>query len=178
MVTGHNNEEVVTLKYFLDNQFKIKDLGAINFFLGLEFITKPNGMIIHQHNFIKELLYSYFPQDAKPVSSPLPRKLKDLYAKTKLLSDPTSYRQLVGKLNFLLHTPPDLAFTTQFSNQFNSCPTQLHMNDVLQYLKGTISQGIFLNNKQDFKVEAFCDSDWVACRKTRRSVSGFFMTIG
>lgn len=41
-----------------------------------------------------------------------------------------------------------------------------------------MSQGIFFNNKNEFQLEAFCDSDWAACPSTRRSVSGYFITMG
>ena len=64
----------------------------------------------------------------------------------------------MGKLIFLLHTRPDLSFTTQFLSQFNNNHCQIHFEaalHVLKYLKGTIFQGIFLNNKDDFKLETF-----------------------
>ena len=138
-------------------------------------------MIIHQHKFVKELLEYHSMENEYPVKSPLPSNLKVLYEKAELLSDPTIYRQLVGKLNFLQHTRPDIAFTTQFLSQFNHNPTQNHLNaafHVLRSLKGTMFQGLFFNNKDDLKLEAFCDSDWAACPNTRRSVSGYFITLG
>lgn len=149
--------------------------------MGLEFVETKDGMIVHQHKFITDLLEYYLPHDAKITHSPLPSKLKDLYVKSDQLKDPTSYRQLVGKLNFLLHTRPDLSFTAQFLSQFNSNPGQKHFDaaiHVLKYLKGTLYQGVFLNDKSDFKLEAFCDSDWAGCPTTRKSVSGFFYHNG
>ncbi|KAJ0941183.1 putative RNA-directed DNA polymerase [Helianthus annuus] len=43
------------------------------------------------------------------------------------------------------------------------------------YVKGTYTQGIFFNNSPDFKLEAFCDSDWAVCPNTRKSVTGYFI---
>lgn len=48
---------------------------------------------------------------------------------------------------------------------------------ILYYLQNTIHKGLLLNNKLDFKLEAFCDSDWAACPTTHRSVSGYFITM-
>lgn len=49
---------------------------------------------------------------------------------------------------------------------------------MLKYLKGSLSQGLFFNDKPLFNLEAFCDSDWASCLITRRSVSGFFILFG
>ena len=120
-------------------------------------------------------------ENCDSISAPLPPNLHLQKDMDKPLVDPSVYRQLVGKLNFLIHTRPDLAFSIQFLSQFsqNPCDAQysaaLH---VLKYLKGTTSQGIFLNNKPEFGLEAYCDSDWAACPITRRSVSGFFILFG
>lgn len=51
MVTRNNEEEITKLKTFLDNTFKIKDLGSLNFIWELKFC------IIHQVSFsLKESL--------------------------------------------------------------------------------------------------------------------------
>ncbi|KAL4575563.1 hypothetical protein LXL04_022410 [Taraxacum kok-saghyz] len=181
LVTGDNEAEILELKNFLHDTFKIKDLGQIIFFLGMEFTNTDDGMIVHQHKYITELLDYYKVHTEHPIKSPPPSNLKDFFDNTDPLMDPTPYRQLVGKLNFLLHTRPDITFTTQFLSQFNNKPNTVHMNaalHVLKYLQSTIHQGLFFNRSSDLKIEAFCDSDWAACPNTRRSVSGFFITLG
>ncbi|XP_070049338.1 uncharacterized mitochondrial protein AtMg00810-like [Nicotiana tomentosiformis] len=49
---------------------------------------------------------------------------------------------------------------------------------VLGYLKGNLSLGTFLSNSRDYRVRAFCDSDWAACPETRMSVSGYIILLG
>lgn len=60
-------------------------------------------------------------------------------------------------------------------------PTQKHWDAglrVLRYLKSALGQGIFLRSNSSLLVTAFCDSDWASCPLTRRSVTGYFVTLG
>ncbi|XP_074303858.1 secreted RxLR effector protein 161-like [Silene latifolia] len=89
--------------------------------------------------------------------------------------------RLIGKLNFLTHTRPDICFAMQHLSQFLSAPTDLHWNaglHLLRYLSGSPSQGILLNNSSTFTLQAFCDVDWAACSHSRKSVSGFVVLMG
>lgn len=181
LVTGNDPTEILNIKNSLHDQFKIKDLGQIHYFLGLEFNKIDTGYIVHKQKFIKDLLQTYSIMDLPTTTMPLPAKLQLVHKMENPLVDPTLYMQLIGKLNFLMHTRPDLAFSIQHLSQFNQTPSQSHYDaaiHVLQYLKGTISQGLHFNNNSSIKLEAFCDSDWAACPITRRSVSGFFILFG
>lgn len=62
-----------------------------------------------------------------------------------------------------------------------SNPKECHYQAVaklLKYLKGTCDQGILLFADSTFKMNAYCDADWGACQITRRSITGFFITLG
>jgi len=96
------------------------------------------------------------------------------------LVDATNYRKLVGKLNYLTNTRPDIAFSVQYLSQFLQTPTQAHMKaalNTLRYINQDPSQGLFFNNKLDYNLQAYCDSDWAQCPCTRRSVSGYFIML-
>ncbi|XP_049343382.1 uncharacterized mitochondrial protein AtMg00810-like [Solanum verrucosum] len=99
----------------------------------------------------------------------------------ELLSDPTHYRKLVGKLNFLTNTRMDIAFSVQHLSQFMQSPREPHMKaayHVLRYMMQDPTLGIFISNKSDLTVTAYCDSDWAACSDSRRSVSGYLVLMG
>nr|XP_016452581.1 PREDICTED: uncharacterized protein LOC107777107 [Nicotiana tabacum] len=136
ILTGGDIVEIAALKQFLDDQFKIKDLGLLNYFLGIE------------------ILYDEFGGEVLP--------------------NPQSYRSLIGKLNFLTHTRPDLCFAVQHLSQFLKSPRIPHMvaaMHILRYLNVTLDVGVFLNASSDFSLQAFCDSDWAACPESRTSKS-------
>ena len=49
---------------------------------------------------------------------------------------------------------------------------------VLRYLKQDPTIGIFISNKPELTVSAYCDSDWAACPESRRFVSGYLVLMG
>ncbi|XP_019228598.1 PREDICTED: uncharacterized protein LOC109209733 [Nicotiana attenuata] len=181
ILTGDDLNEISALKEFLNNQFKIKDLGLLNYFLCIEVLYDDSGVILHQRKFIADLLHEFNCDSVSAVVSPLELGVKLKSDDGELLPRPGTHRSLVSKLNFLTHTRPDLCFAVQHLSQFLKCPRVPHMNAVfhiLRYLKGTPDFGVFLNNSPDFSLLAYCDSDWAACSESRRSVSGFFISLG
>jgi len=99
---------MAAIKQFLDLKFKIKDLGR--YFLGLEIYKIPQGLAIVQRKFIHELLEEFSCIDLSPVAAPLDLNHKLSADVGNAFADPTRYGALIGQLNFLVNTRPDLAF--------------------------------------------------------------------
>ncbi|XP_019256438.1 PREDICTED: uncharacterized protein LOC109234846 [Nicotiana attenuata] len=181
ILTGNDVSAISDLKSYLDEQFKIKDLGILHYFLGIEVSPTPDGLLLNQRKFILDLLAEYKCYEVSPVVSPLDLTLKLQAADGELLPNPELYRSLVGKFNFLTHTRPDLSFAVQHLSQFLQSPRVPHYSaalHVLRFLKGTSDYGIFFNNSSDFALHGYCDSDWAACPDSRKSVTGFFVLFG
>lgn len=160
ILTGNNTTEIQDLKDHLHHTFSIKDLGQLSFFLEIEIAYMDHGITMSQGKFTREVL-----EDAGG----------------GVYSDHVKYRCLVGKLNFLTHTRPDLSYTVQHLSQFLQCPRVPHFQALmhtLHYLASTAGQGILLQGSDQLTLQAFTDSDWGACKDTRRSISGYMMLLG
>lgn len=100
--------------------------------------------------------------DAKAIITPLSLtdtlKLHDGTAKT----DPAWFQQVLGSMQYLSLTRPDISFFINKLSQFMHCPSSHHWTVVkrlLRYLKGTSAHGIFLDKET---THAFSDSNWAS----------------
>ncbi|XP_070021411.1 uncharacterized protein [Nicotiana sylvestris] len=181
ILTGTNLSEITALKNFLHDKFKIKDLGKLHYFLGLEIFYRTDGVLISQRKFATNLLKEYDCLGYTTVTSPLDCTVKLKATEGPLLADPTFYRKLMGKLNFLTNTRLDITYSVQHLSQFMQSPREPHLKaalHVLRYLKVDPTLGIFLSNSPDYTLRAYYDSDWAACPDSRRSVSGYVVLFG
>lgn len=95
--------------------------------------------------------------------------------------DPSSYRSLIGGLNYWTHTHPDIMFSLSVVSRFMPNPTKQHLgaaNRVLRYIAGTVNFGIWCSKKSDFNLVGYSDSDWAGCTDDRRSTSGHVFSLG
>lgn len=146
----------------MHSEFTIKDLGLLHYFLGLEVHYVSNGIVLTQRKFTQEFHQESGFLDATPIVTLLPQNVKFANDTSHLLSNPTEYRTLIGKFNFLTHTRPDISFVVQTLSQFMQQSRQGHMMGVhhlLRYLKGSSGQGILLNNSSQISLNAYFDSD-------------------
>lgn len=181
IVIGNDQNEIQGLKHHLNTVFSIKDLGQLNYFLGIEVFYTQKGLVLQQNKFTKELLLESGIKNFKKVVTPLPCQLKLSTDEGTLLQDPTPYRSLVGKLNFLSNTRPDLSYTVQTPSQYMKKPRDSHWKGLLHtlnYMHSTYGQGIALSASDKIVLQAFSDSDWASCPDSRKSITGFILLLG
>lgn len=138
IISDNDLEEIQCLKSTLDTQFKIKDLGNLQIFLGFEVVFSSLGISIFQCKYALELLHDENFFGAKPTPTPMTKTHKYTISDTSCPTDPTSYRRLIGRLIYLCNTRYDLSFFVQQLSQFISSPKTLHLQDahhVLRYIK-------------------------------------------
>jgi len=102
-------------------------------------------------------------QDCNPVTTPMEQNLKLTSTEGSMFEDPTKYKKIVGTLNFLTTTRPDIAFVVGILSRFMHKPCEGHWNAtkrVLKYLKGTQTYGIKYSKVVDFHLIGYSDSDF------------------
>ncbi|KAG7559597.1 Reverse transcriptase RNA-dependent DNA polymerase [Arabidopsis thaliana x Arabidopsis arenosa] len=118
---------------------------------------------------------------AKPVTSPMASSPKLTLRSGTPLSDATEYRCVVGSLQYLAFTRPDISYATNRLSQFMHSPTDEHwlaVKRVLRYLAGTPSHGIFLSRKNSPSLHAFSDSDWAGDNDDYVSTNAYIVYLG
>ena len=99
----------------------------------------------------------------------------------ELVSDPSQYRRLVGKLNYLTLTRPDISYAMSVVSQFLESPRTQHWTIVLRilrYLKGSPGQGLLYQNHGHMKIQGYTDADWAGSAYDRRSTIGYCIFVG
>jgi hypothetical protein len=95
--------------------------------------------------------------------------------------DAKEYKSIVGALQYLTLTHPDLAFAVNKVCQFLHSPTDEHwavVKRILRYLKGCTRNGLKIMKNNSFLLTAFSDADWAGCLDDRRSTGGYAVFLG
>jgi len=182
IVLASNDKQAITaLTAFLHTHFKLKDLGPLKFFLGLEIARSSAGISLCQRKFALDILTDTGHLAAKPSAFPMESNAKFSASDGVLLEEPHFYRRLIGRLLCLTITRPDLTYAVHTLSQFLQAPRKPHLDAahrILRYIKAAPGQGLFFPTSSSCHLKAFCDSDWAGCSDTRISVTGFCVFLG
>ncbi|XP_016651535.1 PREDICTED: uncharacterized mitochondrial protein AtMg00810-like [Prunus mume] len=181
VITGNNEVEIKNLKAFLSSQFRIKDLGPLKYFFGVEVARSKAGSTICQRKYTLDILEEAGLLGAKPTKVPIVADLVLTPAGSSSLHEPATYRRLVGKLIYLTITRPEIAYTVNTLSQFMQDPQPHHLDAayrLLRYLKGAPGQGLMFSSQSELHLIGYCDADWARCPITRRSVTGYCIFLG
>nr|XP_009799049.1 PREDICTED: uncharacterized protein LOC104245181 [Nicotiana sylvestris] len=125
LITGDSLELIQDTKVALQKAFKIKDLGELKYFLGIQFARSEKGILMHQRKYALALISKLGLLAAKPIGTPMDSDSKlttkeyDEHlspvsiTKDEVISGIGSYQRLIGKLLYLTVTRPDIAFSVQ-----------------------------------------------------------------
>ena len=126
VITGDDSEGIGELKAFLHQQFQTKDLGLLHYFLGIEVAQSKHGVFISQRKYALDTLSEAGLLGARSCDSPMDPNVKLLPDEGELIVDSGLYRRLVGKLNYLTVTRPDISFAVSVISQFLNSPCERH----------------------------------------------------
>ncbi|RVW50044.1 Retrovirus-related Pol polyprotein from transposon RE2 [Vitis vinifera] len=181
VITGSDQNGIQKLKQHLFTHFQTKDLGKLKYFLGIEIAQSSSGVVLSQRKYALDILEETGMLDCKPVDTPMDPNVKLIPGQGEPLGDPGRYRRLVGKLNYLTITRPDISFPVSVVSQFLQSPCDSHWDAViriLRYIKSTPGQGVLYENRGHTQVVGYTDADWAGSPTDRRSTSGYCVFIG
>lgn len=177
IIATSNSKLMASVKESFSKRFKMKDLGEISRFLGIQFKYGKDCIEMNQTQFIEKILSKFEMKECKP--TPCMFGIDKVAAsESPELNDPRSYRAILGSLIYVMtSTRPDLCYIVTKLSQKMSRPNEADLNTakhVLRYLKGTSEQSLrFRKSESPLKLSGFCDADWGASVEDRRRITGY-----
>ncbi|RVW91956.1 Retrovirus-related Pol polyprotein from transposon RE1 [Vitis vinifera] len=181
MFRSSDQNDIQNLKQHLFTHFQTKDLGKLKYFLGIEIAQSSSGVVLFQRKYALDILEETGTLDYKLVDTPMDPNVKLIPGQGEPLGDPRRYRRLVGKLNYLTITRPDISFPVSVVSQFLQSPCDSHWDAViriLRYIKSTPGQGVLYENRGHTQVVGHTDADWAGSPTDRCSTSRYCVFIG
>lgn len=181
ILTGDDLVEICRLKKLFARDFEIKDLGNLKYFLGMEFVRSKDGIVVSQRKYVLDLLEETDLLECKAAETPIDPNMKLQPAKIEDVTNIDRFQHLVGRLIYLSHTRPDIAFAVSLVSQFMHAPGQEHFETIyriLRYLKGSPGKGLLFRKNGHLQVEVYTDVDWAGRVTDRRSNSGYCTFVG
>ncbi|RVW75660.1 Retrovirus-related Pol polyprotein from transposon RE2 [Vitis vinifera] len=181
IITGTNTNIIQHYIDLMAQRFSIKDIGALSYFLGIEVLTTPSSVLLTQRHYISDLLALTKMFGAKPVATPLVLDGNLTLHSGTPLTNSIEYRTLVGSLQYLCLTRPNISYAVNKLSQFMHRPTSEHWNaakPLLRYLCGTLTHGLFLHKANTLSLHAFSDVDWAGNKDDYTSTSAYIVYLG
>jgi hypothetical protein len=159
----------------------MKDLGLMNYFLGLEVWQSPERIFLNQGKYAVEILKRFDMLECKSMNTPMETKLNLLVDTSSELIDATLYRQIIGSPMYLMNTRPHICFVMNTLSQFMVEPRDVQLisaKHVMRYLKGILDYGLSYDGDHDFTLSGYTDSDWAGSVSDRKSTLGCCFSLG
>jgi histone deacetylase 1/2 len=112
IVASSSMEATRALLKDLEKDFVLKDLGDLHYFLEIEVKRYGTGLVLSQMRYTEEVIKNVGMHLSKPVSTPMSsvEKLSAVEGQKLRLQDSTNYRSIVGAMQYLTLTRPDISF--------------------------------------------------------------------
>lgn len=175
-----DEDKIQMMKSKLHNNFKMKDLGPVSKFLGMQITQTDEEIVINQSQYIQSLLNRFNMADCKSVKCPI----EPNYVHEGEKDPKYEYlcRSLIGGLLYLtLCSRPDITVAVNILSRYqNVANIQLwnSLKHILKYIKGTKNLSlIYRRNAKPMVMKCYADADWGSDKVTRRSTSGYTFQI-
>jgi hypothetical protein len=158
----------------------VKDLSQLKYFLGIEVARSAKGIVLMQHKYVLDLLNEIGMIQCREAATPIDHNCK-ITAESGELVEKENYQKLVGRLLYLCHTRPDIAYAVSIVSRYMHEPRTGHLDAVhriMRYLKGTPGKGLWFRSNGHLVIDGYSDVDWASCLDERRSTSRYCVFVG
>ena len=180
LLMSNNSLLLQRLIELLSSEFKLRDLGNVYYFLGIEVQSTGMGLMLRQHKYTFDILSRAGMISCKPVDTPISTS-KAIILPDPLFSNAKHFCQIMGALQYLAFIRPDICFAVNRVCQFIHAPTDSHLGAVkliLRYLQGTTSHGLHITRNSSFALHGFTDTDWAGSIDDHKSTGGYLVFFG
>ena len=126
LILTSDDQLIKSCKEDLAREFKMKDMGLMHYFLGMEVWQKDGEVFVSQGKYANEILRRFHMEKCKPMQTPLVGNWRKEDATSGEVVVAIVYQQLVGSLMYLVNTRPDLCFAVNQLSQAMVQPTKLY----------------------------------------------------
>lgn len=114
-------------------------------------------------------------------TTPMETRLQLSRSSSASPEDTTEYHSIVGRLCYLVHMRPDIAFAVGYVSRFMETPTSEHMaamKRILRYVPSTLDFGCYNRSVGPATLTGFSDSNMAGDVDTRKSTTGVLFFLG
>jgi hypothetical protein len=137
IITRSNVQVLSSFKEEMCKSFKMSDLGALSYYLGVEVQQSRDVITICQGAYARKILAAAGLEESNPSRTPMEPRLQLSKNGDTPAVDSTNYRSVVGSLRYLVNTRPDLAYSVGYVSRFMEAPREEHMTAVKRILRVT-----------------------------------------
>ena len=184
IIVGTKEEDIAELKKGLSNNFKMKDLGLISTYLGIQVEQTEEKIKINQSVYLKKVLEDFGMSDCKPVSTPMDPnfKVEELNQEEVDLNLEEKCRRVIGCLMYaMLGSRPDLCAAMSILSRYQSKPSEnlwKSLKRLLRYVKGTVDLSLVYKCDESCPIlVGYADADWAGDGVDRKSTSGYMFKL-
>ena len=185
IIAGNSLNSVNEFKNQLKTLYKCKDLGELNYCLGMEITRDPitSDISLTQKKYMRDILKRFGQANCKPASTPMEPGFQSELPDSGGDNENYPYREVVGSLMYLMvSTRPDIAYAVSYLARYLNNHEKVHhkaANHLLRYIQYTKDLGITYHHNMSFELCGYSDSDWASDISTRKSTTGYiFMMAG
>lgn len=137
---GGNDEGSDNFFDEMKNEFDMSMISEMKYFFSLQIVQNSDGIFLSQNKYLKDLLKIFGLESCKLIGTPMITSHKLSSKDETPTLDQKNYRSMIGGLQYLTHTRPDIENVVGTVARFQVDPREAHyvvLKRIFKCLKGT-----------------------------------------